>query len=228
MRTLGISPHLDDFALSCGQYLDGTRQYGETVVYTVLAGVPPEGTATGYDLSTGWESSTAAILGRKEEDLAALQSLGARPTWGDLLDSQYGATVEMRDVADRVWAAIDTFQPDLLIVPVGIRHPDHVAVADGCAIVVRDIVLAHEPRARVEHVLLYEEQPYRVMYPEVAFGRARWWNMIGDFDQEAQPAGSMDAKQEAVRSYASQMVALEPDLPCCWVPERFHRLRRDA
>lgn len=208
-----ISPHLDDAVLSLGQFMATER----CVVYSVLAGIPKPGYLSEYDRSRGFSSSAAAVKSRRKEDGDALRELGAVARHLGFLDAQYsdsGArgvdpaliTLELRRVMSRT---VHTFAP------LGIGHPDHRLVAR-CA---RDAVPAGE-------LLLYEELPYRVMWPEQVAEeleriRAEGWSI----EMWPLPIGARAKKEQAISRYRSQFPDGADD-PCLLVPERVWRATR--
>ena len=63
-----------------------------------------------------------------------------------------------REVVEALRLRIQQMEPDVVVLPVGIHHPDHVVVAQ-CFPMWRDPTL--EPK-----VWRYEELPYYVLYPD--------------------------------------------------------------
>lgn len=181
-RLLVISPHLDDAVFSVGQTL--AAHQGSTVA-TIFT------TGTDYDR-------------RKGEDDLACWDLGARPA--HLGGPDTGEGVLPTDLEAAVVALVLEVQPERVLVPLGIYHPDHVAVADAL-------------RPIATHV--YEELPYRVWWPGFTEHRLRPLRNRG-----ARLAGldtsCREIKRIAVERYASQ---LDDDLRAVmYVPERIWAL----
>jgi LmbE family N-acetylglucosaminyl deacetylase len=153
VRTVAISPHLDDAALSASAIL-GARGATVLTVFTALpaADMP----ATWWDRLTGATSSRARQHERLAEDRAAMRLLGAHGVHLDELEALYRdadpdlgrATERMTDVlaaADQVW------------LPAAIGgHPDHVLA--------RDAGLRAAATAGHASVVLYADFPYVITY----------------------------------------------------------------
>lgn len=199
-----VSPHLDDAVLSCGAML-ATRPQTKTVV-TVCAGAPRSG-VTDYDIRSGFTSSGEAVAHRRNEDTAACLRLEADAVHLDFLDSQYGETldVDMVEAALRDAITERLGAETVVCVPLGIGHPDHVAVAEAALKAVLDLPVT---------LLVYEELPYRVERPELAVDTAR--NLGGWLRPMRQDP---EAKTDAVACYESQRWALHNG--SLSVPERF-------
>jgi LmbE family N-acetylglucosaminyl deacetylase len=208
-RTI-ISPHLDDAVLSLGQFMATEH----CMVVTVFAGVPVKGTLSEYDKSCGFDSSHKAMTYRRAEDDRACAELGATPVHWDYLDAQYVTPANEQQLrADLARMALG----GMPFFPLGLGHPDHRTVA-------------REARAAVEHgrIFVYEELPYRIMWPEQAHAaldeiRAEGWT-IDDVPAPLQ-SGPLDRKRAAIGRYRSQFPrgAEDPMLLC---PERVWRCSR--
>jgi LmbE family N-acetylglucosaminyl deacetylase len=131
-RVLVFSPHFDDAAMGAGHLL--LAHPGATVC-TVFAGFPDHYPAevTEWDALGGFRTGDDVVAARREEDLAALEVLGAEHLWLDFSDHQY-LEVEERPTADNIApaiaAAIDTVAPTAVVLPLGIANPDHVVTHD--------------------------------------------------------------------------------------------------
>lgn len=122
--TLVVSPHLDDAVFGCGDWL---LDHPGTVVATVFAGVPPAADArTDWDARCGFASAAQAIAARRDEDACALRILGARPVWLDFLDSQYGRSPDVAEVARALARLADELQAGQIVLPLGLFHSDHL------------------------------------------------------------------------------------------------------
>jgi LmbE family N-acetylglucosaminyl deacetylase len=181
---LVLSPHPDDAALGCWSALDQLR--GDVVVINVFAGIPPAGTAGGWDRECGVPDSVEMMRRRRAEDEQALATVGVTPRHLDFLDNQY--TSEGRDL-DAIVAAVERLAPwrsalyapaavggfvDLLGLP-GVRldpHPDHQLV--------REVAL--RLHAAGVPTYLYAELPYA---GAIADG-ARWQGTLTRFTQRLQ------------------------------------------
>lgn len=189
-----ISTHLDDVALSCSHFV---AAHPGVVVITVFAGAP-DGAAGAWDrFTTGRESAHEALSMRREEDSDALGRLGAVPVWLELLDGQYEADKDRdrRPIIDEVARALDALGPGAVVAPMGLFHPDHIAVADAC------LLLALE---RAEEFYLYLDMPYAQAFPARVAERL---DRLALRVEELTPFEPVDpaAKQRAVGAYGSQM-----------------------
>jgi LmbE family N-acetylglucosaminyl deacetylase len=98
-RQIYLQPHCDDAALSCGGTIALQVATGQRVlVVTIFGGAPPAGyqpSAFALQLlqRDGLGSNVAAaVQRRREEDAAAVQSLGADVLWLDLPEAIYRGT----------------------------------------------------------------------------------------------------------------------------------------
>lgn len=219
-----VSPHLDDAVLSLGRFLSGRP---DVIVVTVLAGVPGGAwveEVSGFDATCGFDSSAEAIAERRGEDLRALRSLSAVPVWLPDLDSQYLASpVDLSAFSH--WLRDDLPAGcDLVCVPLGIKHPDHVAVSR----LIRDSGAIHRWRDAGVTVAVYEELPGYVLWPdERQAALNEWFEDGGDLVEHFIGTGPKSQKRRAVAAYASQRKAL--DLVGGWdiavvCPERVWRV----
>ncbi len=131
-RVLVFSPHFDDAAMGAGHLL--LAHPGSTVC-TVFAGFPDHSPAevTEWDALGGFETGDDVVAARRQEDLAALEVLGAHHLWLDFPDHQYLEPHDRPtadDVAPAIAAAIDTVAPTAVVLPLGIANPDHVVTHD--------------------------------------------------------------------------------------------------
>lgn len=216
---LVVSPHLDDAVLSVGRFLAGRP---DVTVLTVFAGIPDGAAATTYDEVCGFASGSQAVVERRAEDLAALGSLSALPVWADLLDGQYRA--EDPDPGEVVWA-VDSALPagaDTVLVPLGIVHPDHLAVARASRSLVPGWLSAGIG------VWVYSDLPGRVLWPEAEQAAYADWTACGfHLDLGFVGTGSKAAKRRALAAYRSQRRSL--DIVEGWhvavhSPERYWRV----
>jgi LmbE family N-acetylglucosaminyl deacetylase len=81
MDWIYLSPHLDDAIYSCGGLIWEQTQAGQQVaVWTVCAGDPPPGPLSPFAeaLHARWKTGRDTVQQRREEDLAACQTVGAQ------------------------------------------------------------------------------------------------------------------------------------------------------
>ncbi|GAA3067508.1 PIG-L deacetylase family protein [Streptosporangium carneum] len=158
-RILAISPHLDDAVLSIGASLaQAVQDGGKVTVFTVFAGsaAPPYSPAAErFHARWGLSPTEDAPLRRRNEDIAALNHLGADHRHGRFLDAIYrkspdgqwllhhdgGSTVRQQSpvnnndlasaIKDDIESVIAECEPTLLLTCVAIgNHPDHMVTRD--------------------------------------------------------------------------------------------------
>jgi LmbE family N-acetylglucosaminyl deacetylase len=207
---LFVSAHLDDAVLSCGSWL---QSEGGATVYTIFAGFPPPGILTPYDEGrTHLSTSEAALALRRAEDREALKLLGLKPLHGGWLDDQYDAERPApEDLAEAIVGVAAILGADEIVGPLGVRHPDHVLLGEAMRLV------ADERGS----VLLYEDAPYRALWPEdVAEALDDLWVSGRTASTFPVPTGLRGRKWKALLRYATQVdqwdrnTLLGPE--CCW------------
>jgi LmbE family N-acetylglucosaminyl deacetylase len=210
-----VSPHLDDAVLSAGQAIAGWP--GATVL-TVCTHAHETPMSTDYDQRSGFSSARQACYCRRREDRAACAVLGASAVHLGMVDGQYGTPLDPLAVAGRLLSALIDIQPAVIVAPLGLVHPDHIAVAEACR-----MLLAEGAEA---DWWVYEDQPSRVLYPESVRDALRSWNRdpVSSLTLDFLGTAPLDQKEEAVRCYASQLWAL--DLHAVLCPERLWRVMR--
>lgn len=212
MKTLLLSPHLDDAVLSAGQFL--ANQPGCSVV-TVFAGIPADGLQTSYDRKCGFKSSRKAMQSRRLEDRDSLARLKCDPIYWDYLDSQYGESYEMDSIVADI---IDLAQGyDLVLGPLGLVHHDHKMVLDSLLLAAKDIKAA---------IYLWEDLPNRVLYPEEV--NARLYEIQPEKLAVPGGAGPMADKIRALLCYRSQLGTGDLNFDLLCVPERFWLIKERA
>ena len=218
-----ISTHLDDVVLSCSHFL---AQHPGAVVATVCAGAP-DGPAGLWDrLTTGHASARQALSQRRDEDAEALRRLGASPMWLELFDGQYQSSplgpLDQRDrgpIAAAVADVLDRLVPAAVVAPVGLFHPDHIAVSDACLLLARE---------RPEDYYLYVDMPYARVLPLKLDERLRQLDVAVHELAPFQPVDPAE-KRRAVDAYTSQLRwvrgaaagSFEPSMTDC---ERYWRV----
>lgn len=189
---LVVSPHLDDAVLSCGRLLAANPG---SVVVTVLAGRPSDGRFVDWDRLGGFHPGDDVIGRRRREDRRALRLLRARPVWLELLDDAYrDEPLDPAEVRRAVGEVVESLDPALVVLPLGICHPDHVAVADA----LRDAFPARQVRT-------YAEQPYEKDFADLVPPRL---DLVRGATPVAGPRRGRWRKMLAICSYTSQVRAL--------------------
>lgn len=201
-----VSTHLDDVALSCGHWLAANP--GASVM-TVFAGAPRMQRCDGWNyVTTGEASAHQAIQTRRFEDVAALAALGASPYWIELWDSQYveGPAQDGELVQASIRDALESIRPRSVIVPIGIHHPDHLAVADACFELAGASQLSWYG---------YLDMPYARSYPDEVQPRLAALSARATIDLvQCEPfRATTDVKDRVMRLYHSQNDHVRGDHP---------------
>lgn len=218
MRTVILSPHLDDAVLSCWHVL---TQPGDVMVINVFAGVPTDlQTPAWWDEYTGATDSGERVRERIEEDRRALALAGREPTNLDFLDDQYRKRAQpleqiVEQVAEQLPAEAGIFAPAALT-----EHADHMLVR----------AAALELRRAGANVSLYADLPHATVHgwpawvagtrtPATKDLAAAVWSRVlastGLAPAELMPSvHALDAdayarKLAAVQMYRTQVTALE-------------------
>ena len=129
-RVLVISPHLDDAVMSCGALL--LAHPGATVV-TMFAASPTTYTnpLNEHDTDCGFQPGDDTMAVRREEDVAALAAVGARPRWLGLCQQSHVARADPIAVppgaVDALTQVLAAVAPTTVVAPLGLLHPDHQA-----------------------------------------------------------------------------------------------------
>lgn len=203
---LVLGAHLDDAVLGAGQFIAGRKENVD--ILTVFSGVPMKaGLITPYDESCGFSTSKDAMVVRRQEDKEACAILNAHPIYTGRLDSQYKQTYS--DLANFLEKAVKAKKYELVLAPLGLRHPDHIILGD----IVKNLGL--------DNCYLYEDLPHRVTHPELVWERLRAFpnadlKFIGD--------GDIADKVRALWCYKSQMGRGDLNPYYLYVSERFHKI----
>lgn len=201
MKTLIISPHLDDAALSCAVRL-AAREIDEVV--TIFAGVPPEREPrSDWDILTRADSAYRRVLERRAEDAAAWTSIGMGYVHSDHLEAR-GEQIDRAQLVSEISDLARRFER--VLVPAGIgRHPQHVLVRDAA-------LAAITPDTAV---LLYGELPYAAFYGWPAAERyldveALWMAELADIPRGSVGPPVLVALDEAQRGFKRALLSHYP------------------
>jgi len=180
-----LSPHLDDAVWSAAGLCEGAT------VITICAGVPPGDLAPSmFDIDSGFDFAADAMEARRHEDICAAEALGFTAVHMDVKDLAYGR--EDSEIIEAVeWALQGVDDDEPVAGPLGISHPDHIAVSDAFRRV------AHQCNLEA---WLYADAPYARMYPKELHRRLE--------GVEPRPVGRRmpeSQKREAVECYQSQV-----------------------
>lgn len=226
-----VSPHLDDGVLSVGGLVEYALAIGVRVVIatTFARDSPPAAELSPFavELHGRWNRGPNPYAGRRAEDVAAIELLGAELRHAPLHEALYrtdaagsflyptqesifGPPAAGDEIGEALTALLDSwideFMPDLVLAPLGVgRHVDHVIVTSS---------LHRLATSRPIDVALYEDMPYAtgivpVFAPdtvEAALERTPW-PVAG---AQLFPVG-LDAKLAAISAYASQIAEIFPD-----------------
>lgn len=226
MRWVYVSPHLDDAVLSAGGLIHDQAKAGLPVeIWTLMCGFPPEGGLTPFaqDLHIQWGFASAeeAVRQRRDEDLRAAGTVGAKAVHFDFLDCIYrrgpdGEALYPEGVFVPVHAAEVGYpaqitaalarvleRGDVVVCPLGIGgHVDHVvtrAVVEGLAL--------SEVEGLDRPLLYYADIPYLMNHhSQLAAKTAGLRPTVQPVSEEG-----LGAWQEGVAAYASQLSTLFED-----------------
>lgn len=199
-RILVVSPHLDDAVFACGRLLASAAG---AVVATLFAGRPPAGTGwSEWDGAAGFAAGDDVIAVRRDEDRQALGLLDAWPLWLELVDSQYGASPSLDEVAAQLRRLLMQCLPESVFFPLGLFHSDH-RLSHAAALVLID-------RCSGCRWFAYEDAFYRRL-PGLRDERIAELLRAGRAPRPLRFAEAADAaarKRRAVACYRSQLTAL--------------------
>lgn len=187
MKVAVISPHLDDAVFSVAEHMLSRPDWEFTII-TPCARIPPD---------PAGEAKYLRLLDEHDEVCRAGK-------WnyvnGPFLDDVYGPD-NLDGLVTWLRSVVLGQHFDEMWVPYGTHHPDHVEVMEAAEWLIDEV-----PR-----YCIYEELPYRVLYPfEVS--RVDPMVLIG-YDPSM-----LERKRELCRMYASQ---IGPEIErCLYVPER--------
>ena len=149
MKTIYLSPHLDDVVFSCGGWIwEQTQQGQEVEIWTICAGDPSAEPLSelAASLHQSWNLTDNAVAIRRDEDQEACRVIGAVPKHLPFLDCIYRSSWEgepFYQVGEDIFGGLDPREGNLidevsatlaellprdvdLIVPLGIGyHVDH-------------------------------------------------------------------------------------------------------
>lgn len=209
-----LSPHPDDAVLSCWHVLEED----DVKVVTVFAGVPEQGATGWWDRLTGAADSTVRARERIEEDTRALALAGTAPVTLDLLDAQYRTDNGTPAVAEAI--ADHVLDSDTVYAPLGVfLAPDHRLVRDAAFELRDDVrVYADHPHAGIWGLPgwvtgdgagpLDVDAGWRGLMIESGLDPDALRPTVHALDDEV-----FERKLAAVRSYGTQVAALEREAP---------------
>lgn len=181
-RTVVLSPHFDDAALSLGGLLAGLP--GPVDIVTVYGGAPAaDTTVSWWDTISGFSTPGEAHRARLAEDAAACALLGARQVALDHPDGPYAEPGAALDGLDAYLAALEPGTE--VLVPLGSNQPDHEAV-----------------RRRALEVLAELDAPPPTVYADLPYtGHLPEWGLPGASEALAGSPECGLAYQDLLRGY---------------------------
>ena len=199
-RVLAVSPHMDDAALSAGNFL---CRCDSPVIVTVFAGIPDRyAELTEWDASCGFANGDDVVMMRRDEDRTAAQHLGGVARWLDFVDSQYRSrTPAAAEIASRIADTATEVGADTIALPLGIQHEDHELTHAACALLLRD------RRELVRSWVAWVDVPYRLRFPEQVVDRLESLRQQG-FQLAPSEFPMTEAKRAALAAYPSQAKGL--------------------
>ena len=217
-RLLVVSPHLDDAVMSCGSLL---LAHPEAIVVTLFAASPARYTdpLNEHDAECGFRPGDDTMALRRDEDVRALESVGAAPRWLEFCQNSHEERADPIAVpagaVDALASVIAEVEPTCVVAPLGLSHPDHQA-CHATALATRATGAGPVPW------LWYSDLPY-VFIPRVLAARSRTLHKAGYVLTPACPEVSLDfeAKWRACGEYPTQMPVMEN-----WWPRLRERLQR--
>jgi len=184
------------------------------LVVTVAAGRPGPHELTDWDRRCGFGPDDDVMGARRLEDESALQHLGATPRWLDFLDRQYAdwSSPDPIEVAEAIRELVR--DAGLVASPLGLTHPDHVAVAAACF----DVARTHSS----VRWIVYEDAIYRAKDGESEAAVAGLRNDGLVLNPIEFPPASL--KRVAIESYTTQLRGLGDLVQDAYLPERYWEL----
>jgi LmbE family N-acetylglucosaminyl deacetylase len=201
-----FSPHFDDAALGAAHLLGA---HPDSLVVTVFGGPPPQypDPPSEWDALGGFTTGDDVVVLRREEDVAAMKVLDARPLWLEFVDYQYLAKEDRatnETIAAEISRVIDDEQPTAVFLPMGIANPDHVSTHEAG-------VLVAEQRTDLAW-FCYEDSGYKHIPGMLA------WRVSKLFGSNLWPTPMIvptvvdhDRKRAAIECYQSQLAPLNRD-----------------
>ncbi|HEV3227014.1 MAG TPA: PIG-L family deacetylase [Acidimicrobiales bacterium] len=225
-RIVVVSPHFDDAVMGAGYLIAG---HPATTVITVFAGRPPSYPAmpTEWDALGGFGPGDDVVGLRREEDVAAMEELGATPHWLDFSDHQYldrGEWYQPRDIAPALIAALRHLDPTAVFAPFGLANPDHDLTHRAARLAMDEL---DELSWYCYEDAGYCHLPGLLAWRISALFRSGLWPTPAIVPVELDPA----RKQRALEKYRSQLPPLRADhlleeRTAAPVPEQYWRLAR--
>lgn len=186
MTALVFSVHADDGIFSCGEWIASQTVAGCEVRVASLCSEAPW-----HDEEARQWQGTLNI-----EHYNACRLLGASATFVGFVDGKWPSSRWPNQIVPVLTATATREQARTVLVPLGIHHPDHLFFAP---------LLLEAAIASGARVAVYEDLPYRAMYPEeAALRRNELIEAFGRNLESAAGSGFLGRKLEACAAYVSQ------------------------
>jgi LmbE family N-acetylglucosaminyl deacetylase len=216
-----LSPHLDDGVLSCGGRIWQHRQAGQTaLVVTVFAGAPAADqplSPFAQSLHDRWGHHDDAPSQRRQEDLAALQTLGADGCHWPCLDCIYRRSAAGRylyaddsalwgDIAPEEEALIEELTGRIAALPLARGGRVYAPLAVGHH--VDHQIVRRAAEAAGGNLYWYEDYPYAENFQAVQYAlhNRQWQTILTPLSEAA-----LIAKIAAIACYRSQISSFWAD-----------------
>ena len=199
-HVLVISPHLDDAVFSCEALLRWAR---DVTVFTVFSGDTKLGASLSeWDRLCGFSEGDDVMAHRRQEDMNALNLVGATALWGELSEATlHSEALDEEAVRRALIAAIDKVQPTHIVFPLGLSHEDHLTVSQECL-----SVLSHT----AAEAFTYAERPYSQRAPWAVRRRRTELTRLGwELESVHLPRGHRRSHLEGIRCYQTQLRGLK-------------------
>lgn len=215
MRTIYLSPHLDDAVLSAGgQIYEQTRSGNPVEIWTIMCGFPPgdEISSLGQALHLEWGFSSAkeTVEKRRAENIKAAAIVGAQVVHFDFLDCIYrrgqnGDWLYAKNIFDPPHADEADLPAEIAETIASRLRPDDALV---CQLGIGnhvDHVTARKAAELLGRPLIYDADiPYLLNHPDELSPKTAG---MQEKVQTVSEAG-LRSWQEAIAAYASQITVL--------------------
>ena len=214
MRTVYLSPHLDDAAISAGGYIRSEVNSGRRVeIWTCMAGIPPDAEPSEFARFQhelwGFGSGVEAMQARRREDLAAAGILGAASIHLDFLDCIYRRGGQGQALYSDITLPVQPDDADLpeqiaRTVAARLLPDDRVVCQFGVGDHV-DHVIVRRAAERLHRRLVYAaDLPYALIHPEELQPHAAGLQGV----RAPVSAADFACWMRAIECYASQLVSV--------------------
>jgi N-acetylglucosamine malate deacetylase 1 len=179
---LVIAPHPDDEILGAGGTMARfSREGGEVYVLTVAAHMPPLYPKSAHETTVAEATEAHAVIGVKESIFLDQPAV----LMGDIPVPEFN---------QKIYAAVDSLRPDMLLIPYYDRHVDHRQIFDAAMVVSRPVGIGRQLQVVAAYETLSETH-WNAPHLEPNFTP----NWVVDI------SSTIDTKLEAMSCYRSQL-----------------------